>query len=137
MDGSSRPSKQSARSSLHRATDLTLLPSWVPAVGGGSYRAEMSTEPIPIRSAAYPVPFLVVRPAPGRVQLVNRGAETLRCVVFLVLGPGVLDAQVVGSVAPGDVIETRVHGRDLERSTSLVVRWFREDDEEYLWRIAF
>ena len=45
--------------------------------------------------------------------------------------------QVVGSVAPGDVIETRVRGRDLERSTSLVVRWFREDDEEYLWRIAF
>jgi hypothetical protein len=97
----------------------------------------MSTEPIPIRSPAYPVPFLVVRPGPGRVRLVNRSDETLRCVVFLVLGPGVLDAQVVGTVAPGEVIETRVHGTDLERSTSLVVRWFRADDEEYLWRIAF
>lgn len=97
----------------------------------------MTSDPVAIRPPAYPVPFIVVRPGPGRVRLVNRSDETLRCVVFLVLGPGVLEAQVIGSVVPGEVIETRVRGGDLARSTSLVVRWFRSDDEEYLWRIAF
>jgi hypothetical protein len=97
----------------------------------------MTAEPVPIRPRAYPVPFLVMRPAPGRVRLVNRSEDTLRCVAFLVLGPGVVSADVVGTVEPGDVVETRVHGRDLERSTSLVVRWIRPDDQEYLWRIAF
>lgn len=97
----------------------------------------MTAEPVPIRPTAYPVPFLVVRPAPGLVRLVNRSDDLLRCVVFLVLGPGVLAADVVGAVEPGGVVETRVHGRELERSTSLVVRWIRPDDQEYLWRIAF
>ena len=97
----------------------------------------MTSEPVPIRPTAYPVPFLVVRPAPGRVRLVNRSDDVLRCVVFLVLGPGVLGADVIGTVEPGGVIETSVRGRELARSTSLVVRWLRPDDEEYLWRIAF
>lgn len=97
----------------------------------------MTTEPVPLRPLAYPVPFLVVRPSPGRVRLVNRSDDVLRCVVFLVLGPGVLGADVVGTVEPGGVIETTVHGRNLERSTSLVVRWLRPDDQEYLWRISF
>lgn len=94
--------------------------------------------PIPIRRpAAYPVPFRVERGAAGRVRLVNRSDETLRCVTLFVLGPGLLDADVVGTLPPGDLVHARVRGSDLELATSLVVRWFRADGEEYLWRVAF
>lgn len=94
-----------------------------------------ASRPRPV--TAYRVPFHVERPGPGRLRLVNAGAETVSRVLLLVHGPGLVDADPIGALAPGEAVEARVRGRDLALATSIVVRWFREDGDEYLWRIAF
>lgn len=86
---------------------------------------------------AYRVPFVVDRTGAGRLRLINRGAERLEAVTLLLHGPGVLDATVIGPVPPGAAVRARVRGAQLERATSVVVRWFRPDGEEYLWRVVF
>ncbi len=79
----------------------------------------------------------MTRPGGGRLQLVNRSREQLESVVLLLHGPGILEAEVIGALPPRGSVSARVHGEDLERATSVVVRWFRPDGEEYLWRVVF
>lgn len=84
----------------------------------------------------YPVPFTVDRSRAPRLRLRNTGGERLRGVSLLLSGRGVMAAPAVSVLEPGDAVDFRVLGRDLERDTTVVVRWIRPDGAEFLWRVA-
>jgi hypothetical protein len=87
---------------------------------------------------AYPVPFRIERDAgPRRYLLTNRGQEPVEGVTLTLLGAGVMPASTPSTLQPGESLEVLISGRDLARSTILVVRWFRSTGEEYLWRVSF
>ncbi len=86
---------------------------------------------------AYPVPFVFDRSTPPRYRLRNASLETLTGVRFSLLGAGSMPVQAPITLEPGEVAEIRIHGDDLARSTVLVVRWHRENGDEYLWRASF
>lgn len=86
---------------------------------------------------AYPVPFRVERGAGHVYRIINESSETVHGVALTLHGSGVMGASSPSTLAPGDALEVTVAGRNLARSTILVVRWFRPDGREYLWRIAF
>ena len=69
--------------------------------------------------------------------LVNISNETVRGVTFVVHGPGLLAVSAPATLSPGTGIEVSLAARDLARSTILVVRWFRLDGLEYVWRVSF
>jgi len=86
---------------------------------------------------AYPVPFTLERARGNLHRLKNASSETLRGVTLTLHGAGMMSTSVPATLEPGEVLEVTIAGRDLARSTILVVRWFRPDDVEYLWRISF
>jgi hypothetical protein len=87
---------------------------------------------------AYRVPFRLERePIPNAYRLTNMSTEPLHGVSVTLHGPGVMSASIPSLLAPLDTLEVSVAGYDLARSTILVVRWFRPNDVEYLWRISF
>ena len=86
---------------------------------------------------AYPVPFRFDRTTPPRYRLRNASLETLSGVRFSLLGAGSMPVQAPITLEPGATAEVRIHGHDLARSTVLVVRWHRENGDEYLWRASF
>jgi hypothetical protein len=84
------------------------------------------------------VPFAVERDAgPRRYVITNTGAERLDGITMSLLGAGVMPASPPAALAPGESLEVLISVRDLARSTVLVVRWFRPDGDEYLWRVSF
>jgi hypothetical protein len=92
----------------------------------------------PTFDSAYPVPFHIERDAgPRRYLLTNNGPEPVEGVALSLLGAGVMPASVPSTLQPGETLEISISGRDLARSTVLVVRWFRPNGEEYLWRVSF
>ena len=86
---------------------------------------------------AYPVPFRVDRSRSPRLRLVNTGDERLRGVTVTLRGPGLLAISPIRTVEPQGSLSVRVRGDRLERDSSLIVRWLRPDDSEYLWRVVF
>ncbi|MES2171534.1 MAG: hypothetical protein V4479_12565 [Actinomycetota bacterium] len=93
-----------------------------------------STPPDP----AYPVPFAVERDAgPRRYVITNTGPERLEGITMSLLGAGVMPASAPAALEPGESLEVLISVRDLARSTVLIVRWFRPNGEEYLWRVSF
>ena len=87
---------------------------------------------------AYRVPFVVDRSrAPVRYYLVNRSSETLDSVRLALLGSGLLLPVSQSRVRPGGVLGFAVRGPDLARGSVVVVRWFRPNGDEYLWRVSF
>ena len=87
---------------------------------------------------AYRVPFVVDRSrAPVRYYLVNRSTETLDSVRLAVLGTGVLLPVSHSRVPPGGLLGFAVRGENLARTTVVIVRWFRPNGDEYLWRVSF
>jgi hypothetical protein len=87
---------------------------------------------------AYRVPFVVDRSrAPVRYYLVNRSAETLHGLRLAVLGSGLLLPVSQTRLLPGGVLGFAVRGHELARNSVVVVRWFRPNDDEYLWRVSF
>ena len=58
-------------------------------------------------------------------------------VTLVVHGPGLLRVSAPATLVPGQGIEVRIAARDLARATILVVRWFRHDGLEYVWRVSF
>ena len=86
---------------------------------------------------AYPVPFRVERGAGHVYRIVNVGDEAVHGVALTLHGSGVMGASAPSTLHPGEVLEVIVAGRSLARSAIMVVRWFRPDGEEYLWRISF
>jgi len=87
---------------------------------------------------AYRVPFAVDRSnAPQRYYLVNRSTETLDAVRLCLLGSGALLPLSTRRLLPGAALAFVVRGPALARDAVVVVRWFRPDGDEYLWRISF
>lgn len=87
---------------------------------------------------AYAVPFALHRqPASNEYVLTNVGSEPVDGVAFTLHGAGIMSASAPAQLNRGDSVAVTVVGRDLARSTILVVRWFRPDGTEYLWRVSF
>ena len=87
---------------------------------------------------AYAVPFRVDRSrAPHHYRLINVGHEPIHALRVSLLGSGVMLPVSALRVAPGGDVTITVRGRDLPRTAVLVVRWFRPDGEEFLWRVSF
>jgi len=92
--------------------------------------AAVSTE------SAYRVPWAFER-GTGLFSLRNLGQESLHGVTFALYGPGLMPATAPATLQPGDALELVIAGDDLARATIGVVRWFRPDGLEYLWRVSF
>ena len=90
------------------------------------------------RPPAYRVPFRVERDdALGRYRLVNTSREVVHGVSFTVHGSGVMAVSPPRIVRPGYGVEVTIISANRARDTILVVRWFRPNGVEYLWRVAF
>ena len=87
---------------------------------------------------AYPVPFAIERRiAPHTLVLTNRSPERLSALSFSLLGTGALRTSAPLILDPGRQVKIVVKGQELPRRGLVVVRWFRPDGSEYLWRITF
>ncbi len=88
------------------------------------------------RPRAYPVPFVLERePARHAYLLTNVSLETVHGVTFTLHGAGVMAVSPPRTLRPEHGIEVTIAtGR---RDAILVVRWFRPNGTEYLWRVAF
>lgn len=87
---------------------------------------------------AYRVPFVVDRSrAPVRYYLVNRSSETLASVRLSLLGSGLLLPISRSSMLPGSLLGFAVRGPNIARNAVVIVRWFRPNGDEYLWRVSF
>jgi hypothetical protein len=90
------------------------------------------------RDLAYRVPFELERePARHLYRLTNTSAETVHGVTFTLHGSGVMAISPPKVVRPEHGIEVTIAARDRPRDTILVIRWFRPDGVEYLWRVSF
>lgn len=103
-----------------------------------SYGAGMDSTEAPRRRRAYRVPFEVHRNSRANTYtIVNVGTEAVRGVTLTLHGSGVMKANPPAVLGVGDALEVVVIGDDLPANTILVVRWFRPNGVEYLWRISF
>ncbi|HEX4442828.1 MAG TPA: hypothetical protein VHZ81_04590 [Galbitalea sp.] len=67
----------------------------------------------------------------------NLGGETLTAVTFNLYGSGVMPASAPARLESGDSLEIVISGHDLAKDTIGVIRWFRPNGQEYLWRVSF
>ena len=87
---------------------------------------------------AYPVPFTIERHrTPHALVLTNRSPERLTALSFSLLDGGALRTSAPLILDPGRQVRLLVSGQELSRRGIVVVRWFRPDGSEYLWRITF
>lgn len=92
----------------------------------------------PYSNSAYAVPFRIERDtAPRRYLITNQGRERLDGITMSLLGVGMMPASAPSALLPGESLEVSISVRDLAISSVLVVRWFRPNGEEYLWRVCF
>ena len=88
------------------------------------------------RPRAYRVPFLLERePAQHLYRLTNTSDEIVHGVTFTLHGAGVMAISPPKVMRPEHGIEVTIAARP--RSSILVIRWFRPNGVEYLWRVAF
>ena len=85
---------------------------------------------------AYRVPFRLER-TPPQYRLLNTSDEPVHGVAVTIHGPGQLASNAPAKLQPGEALEVTVDGARLERGTIAVVRWFRPNGVEYLWRVSF
>ena len=101
-----------------------------------THLAALSTE------SAYRVPWLFER-GDGVTQpkscftLRNLGLERLTGVTLNLYGSGVMPTSAPATLEAGDALEIVIAGHDLARDTIGLVRWFRPNGQEYLWRLSF
>ncbi|WP_022886259.1 hypothetical protein [Glaciibacter superstes] len=86
--------------------------------------------------AAYRIPWHVDRRLAPTYRLVNRSTEPLWGVSLSVSGAAVIHATAPRRLKPGECLAVTVRGRDIQRDTVLIVRWFRQNGDEYLWRVT-
>lgn len=90
------------------------------------------------RELAYRVPFAVRRDSASHTyRIVNTSSEILDGVAFTLHGGGMLGASAPAMLAPAEALEVSIAGQNLARNSILVVRWFRPNGVEYLWRVSF
>ncbi len=106
------------------------LPSSEPSSGDAS---------APTPPPAYAVPWRFDRSlGPPLFVLTNNGTEVLHAISLHLLGSGRMLCRAPITMRPGDSARIILHhDEDLARDTVLVVRWFRPDGGEYLWRVSF
>lgn len=98
-------------------------------------RTDLLALPDPL---AYPVPLrLDRRDAPHSYLLKNVGDEPLRGLSFSLIGTGLMRASPPLLLVPGQEVRLRIRGSQLPLSAVLIIRWFRPNDDEYLWRVSF
>jgi hypothetical protein len=91
---------------------------------------------------AYRVPWLfergdgILSPA-NCFALRNLGPERLTAVTFNLYGSGVMPVSAPATLESGDSLEIVISGHDLSRNTIGLIRWFRPNGQEYLWRVSF
>jgi hypothetical protein len=83
------------------------------------------------------VPFRLDRSDAPRYALTNASLETLRGVTFALIGSGRMPVQAPITLKPAATAVLTIAGDDLASNTILIVRWRRENDDEYLWRASF
>ena len=87
---------------------------------------------------AYRGPVVVDRArAPLRYYLVNRSQEPLEGVRLSLLGSGQMLPVSSRRMQPGGIVAFAADSAGLSRTSVVIVRWFRPDGDEYLWRITF
>lgn len=86
---------------------------------------------------SYPVPWIFIRDHAPTYGLKNASLEPLSHVSLALIGPGSLPDHFPMSVCAGESVWVPIDGDDLARSTTLIVRWRRQNDDEYLWRCVF
>ena len=82
---------------------------------------------------AYRVPFLLER-QPPTYRFLNDSPEPVHGVAVIVHGVSALAANSPAKLQPGEQLEVTIDERHLATGSLLVVRWFRPDGVEYLWR---
>jgi len=88
------------------------------------------------RPLAYRVPFLLERePARHAYLLTNTSLETVHGVTFTLHGAGVMAISPARVIRPEHGIEVTIAARSSD--AILVIRWFRPNGTEYLWRVVF
>ncbi|MCU1424550.1 MAG: hypothetical protein JWM51_841 [Microbacteriaceae bacterium] len=89
---------------------------------------------------AYRVPFVVDRSrAPHRYRLVNRSTEPLDAVHIMVLRSGATLPMNTRRLPPGKALNFAGSGHRPGHAALfdiVIVRWFRPNGEEYLWRVV-
>jgi hypothetical protein len=85
---------------------------------------------------AYRVPWHFDR-GDGHFTLRNLGNERLRAVTFNLYGAGIMPTSAPCTLEAGEALEIVIASADLARDTIALVRWFRPNGAEYLWRISF
>jgi len=88
---------------------------------------------------AYAVPWDFDRSqGPPLFTLTNAGSEVLHAISLHLLGSGRMLCRAPITMRPGDSMRIVLrHDEDLALDTVIVVRWFRPDGGEYLWRVSF
>lgn len=86
--------------------------------------------------SAYRVPWHFER-GDGHFTLRNLGPERLTRVTFTLYGSGMMPTSAPSTLDCGDALEIVISGPHLERDTIALVRWFRPNNDEYLWRVSF
>jgi hypothetical protein len=86
--------------------------------------------------SAYRVPWLFER-GDGIFILRNLGVERLLGVTFNLYGSGMMPTSAPATLESGEALEIVISGHDLARDTIGLVRWFRPNGQEYLWRVSF
>jgi len=114
------------------------------SVGCRGYLLGMSRSRLAALSleTAYRVPWYFERGDGTRLpansfSLRNLGSEPLSAVTFNLYGRGVTPASAPATLEPGDSLEIVVSGHELARDTIGIIRWFRPNGQEYLWRVSF
>lgn len=86
---------------------------------------------------AYRVPWRVDRRYAPTYRLVNIAGEPLWGVSLSISGAAMMRVTAPRRLRPGECLAVTIRGRDIPRDTVLIVRWFRPNGDEYLWRVSF
>jgi hypothetical protein len=102
-----------------------------------SYATAPQAELTNIRPLAYRVPWRVERENAPTFRIVNDSSDAVHGVTLSISGAAVMRASPPRLVAPGEAVSVTIFGHDIARDTVLVVRWFRDEGDEYLWCVSF
>jgi hypothetical protein len=102
-----------------------------------SYAAAPQAEVTNVRPLAYRVPWRVEREKAPTFRIVNDSSDAVHGVTLSISGAAVMLASPPRLVAPGEAVSVTIVGHDIARDTLLVIRWFRDEGDEYLWRVSF